>query len=116
MCTSVPQMVVVVTRITASPARACGLGTSSTARWSLPLKTIAFIVSIVSLRFSPIFLVYSSLLLPGVSPIDLPHLQPKADDNEQDGSQRQEESAPPEGQLSDAALAVAIDVGHDLLA
>ena len=44
MCTSVPQMVVVVMRMTASPTRGIGLGTSSTAIRSLPLKTTAFIV------------------------------------------------------------------------
>src|SRR5262245_53041982 len=44
MCTSVPQMVVVVIRMTASPARGLGFATSSTAMRSLPRKTTAFIV------------------------------------------------------------------------
>src|SRR3954469_17438760 len=39
-------MVVVVIRITASPARGLGFGTSSTALRSLPLNTTAFIVFI----------------------------------------------------------------------
>jgi hypothetical protein len=43
MWTSVPQIVVVVILMTASPARGTGLGTSSTAIRSLPLKTTAFI-------------------------------------------------------------------------
>ena len=40
----VPQMVVAVMRMTVSPTPGLGLGTSSTARQSLPLKTTAFIV------------------------------------------------------------------------
>src|SRR6187399_3215882 len=50
-------MVVVVMRMTASPARGAGLGTSSTAIWSLPLNTTAFIVfmkcSLVALTSAP---------------------------------------------------------------
>src|SRR5262245_43131292 len=48
MCTSVPQIVVAVIRITASPARGVGLGTSSTAIRFLPLNTTAFIVAMIS--------------------------------------------------------------------
>src|SRR5450759_4433318 len=45
--TSVPQIVVVVTRITASPAPACGRGTSSTRMSPGPWKTVARIVPTV---------------------------------------------------------------------
>src|SRR5262245_10463989 len=48
MWTSVPQIVVVVIRITASPNPACGFGTSSIAMRSRPRKTTAFIVSMGS--------------------------------------------------------------------
>src|SRR5215471_20213664 len=44
MCTSVPQIVVVVILMTASPARGVGRGTSSTAIRFVPLNTTAFIV------------------------------------------------------------------------
>src|SRR5689334_21370279 len=44
MCTSVPQIVVVVIRMIASPTPGVGFGTSSTAMRSLSLKTTAFIV------------------------------------------------------------------------
>ena len=44
MCTSVPQIVVAVMRMTASPDPAVGRGTSSTAIWSFPWNTTAFIV------------------------------------------------------------------------
>src|SRR3954462_6704882 len=44
MCTSVPQIVVRVTRITASPIPALGRGTSSTRMSSTPWNTAAFIV------------------------------------------------------------------------
>src|SRR5262245_23817495 len=47
MCTSVPQIVVAVMRMTASPARGLGFGTSSIRRSSIPLKTTAFIFSIL---------------------------------------------------------------------
>jgi hypothetical protein len=43
MCTSVPQIVVVVIRITASPARGIGFATSSIAIRFFPLNTMAFI-------------------------------------------------------------------------
>src|SRR5262245_27352996 len=46
MWTSVPQMVVAVMRITASPKPARGRDTSSTAMQSFPLNTTAFIVAI----------------------------------------------------------------------
>src|SRR5262252_501009 len=50
MCTSVPQIVVVVILMTASPARGTGLGTSSTAIRSLLLKTTAFMVFMTTSR------------------------------------------------------------------
>src|SRR3982751_509533 len=51
MCTSVPQIVVRVTRITASPIPALGRGTSSTRMSSTPWNTAAFIV-LTPVRFS----------------------------------------------------------------
>src|SRR4051812_42423342 len=50
MWTSVPQMVVVVMRISASPAPGRGLGMSSIERWSVLWKTTAFMVGIGGLR------------------------------------------------------------------
>src|SRR3954467_1697721 len=44
MCTSVPQIVVRVTRITASPIPALGRGTSSTRMSLTPWNTVAFII------------------------------------------------------------------------
>src|SRR5215213_1146699 len=52
MCRSVPQIVVSVTRITASPTPALGLSTSSTRILFLPRKTLAFIL--ITLRDQPI--------------------------------------------------------------
>src|SRR6476646_10090849 len=51
MCRSVPQIVVKVTRITASPTPAVGRGTSSTRIWFGPRNTLAFIFSMAILRF-----------------------------------------------------------------
>src|SRR5690242_10616797 len=45
MCTSVPQIVVSVTRTIASPTPARGRGTSRTSMWSGPRKTFARIVA-----------------------------------------------------------------------
>src|SRR5262245_9336866 len=53
MCTSVPQMVVVVMRMTAWPARATGLGRSSSASRFFSLKTTAFMVCMARLLGFP---------------------------------------------------------------
>ena len=52
ICTSVPQIVVALMRITASPAFGRGFGTSSTRMSLTPWKTTAFIVFITPL-FQP---------------------------------------------------------------
>ena len=44
MCTSVPQMVVVVIRMTASPGPGIGFGSSSTPMRPFPSNTTAFII------------------------------------------------------------------------
>ena len=49
MCTSVPQMVVAVMRITASPPFGLGFGTSSIRRSLTPRNTTTFIVSMIHL-------------------------------------------------------------------
>ena len=50
MCTSVPQIVVAVILMTASPGPGLGFGTSSMAIWFVPLNTTAFMVFMFGLR------------------------------------------------------------------